>query len=356
MRVRRLIAIGTPALLTCGLVGCTSTPASTATGETSSMAATTASAPGSAPSAADTPSLQIVVTTPILGSIANSIVTCAGQGAVEVLMPNGADPHDFTPSSAQIADLVQADLVIANGLGLESGMQAALQGATADGAQVWEVGPLVDPIPFAEPAPGHAHDSDEHAHEGEGEGTDEHAHGSLDPHIWFDMSRMSRAAALMGKQMQAVTPTGIEANFADCGQQAAAQITAAQTEVRSTLLNIPAERRVLITDHQALGYLADAYDFEIAGAVVESASTLAEPSSADLAQLSALIRQKGVPAIFANVSQPSQLADAVADESQTEVVVVPLFVESLGEPGSPAGDYIGMMRENADRIASGLGS
>lgn len=352
MRIRRLIAIGTPALLSCGLVGCTSTPASTATGETSSMAATTASAPGSAPSAADTPSLQIVVTTPILGSIANSIVTCAGQGAVEVLMPNGADPHDFTPSSAQIADLVQADLVIANGLGLESGMQAALQGATADGAQVWEVGPLVDPIPFAEPAPGHAHDSDEHAHEGEGEGTDEHAHGSLDPHIWFDMSRMSRAAALMGVQLQQAA--GGSGELANCGEQVAAEITQAENGVRATLESVPPQRRILVTDHEAFGYLAHAYGFEVAGAVIPSISTMAEPSSAELAALAEVIRAEGVPAIFANVSQPAQLAEAVAQESDTAVVVVPLYVESLGEPGSPAADYIGMMTENARLISAAL--
>jgi len=304
----------------------------------------------SSPDAADNQASdpRFVVTTPILGSIASMVTTCAGQGSVEVLMPNGADPHDFAPSSAQVASMVTADLVIANGLGLEAGMEGDLESVSTDGGRVWEVGPEVDPIPSADNSAAEPPASASDVHEGE--------HSSLDPHIWFDMSRMAMAAELMGKQMQAVTPTGIEANFADCGQQAAAQITAAQTEVRSTLLNIPAERRVLITDHQSLGYLADAYDFEIAGAVVESASTLAEPSSADLAQLSALIRQKGVPAIFANVSQPSQLADAVADESQTEVVVVPLFVESLGEPGSPAGDYIGMMRENADRIASGLGS
>lgn len=294
---------------------------------------------------------RFVVTTPILGSIATMIATCAGQGSIEVLMPNGTDPHDFAPSSAQVASMVTANLVIANGLGLEAGMEAALESASADGGRVWEVGPEVDPIPFtdnspsAEPA---ATDADAHA--------DEHEHGdsSLDPHIWFDMSRMAKAAALMGEQMQAATPMGIDADFTGCGQQAAGQITTAETEVRKTLSGIPAQRRVLVTDHQALGYLASAYGFEIAGAVVPSASTLAEPSSADLAQLAALIRQKGVPAIFANVSQPSQLADAVADESGTEVVVVPLFVESLGEPGSPAGDYIGMMRENAGRIASGL--
>ncbi|MFM8896607.1 MAG: metal ABC transporter solute-binding protein, Zn/Mn family, partial [Actinomycetales bacterium] len=202
----------------------------------------------------------------------------------------------------------------------------------------------------------HAHEGEDHAHEGEDhahEGED-HAHegGSLDPHIWFDMSRMARLAALMVQQFQQAA--GGTPEFGRCGEQVAAQITEAETEVRATLESVPANRRILVTDHEALGYLAEAYGFEIAGAVIPSSSTLAEPSSADLATLAEVIRAEGVPAIFANVSQPTQLAEAVAGEAGTQVQIVPLYVESLGEPGSPAADYIGLMRENARLIASAL--
>jgi len=156
----------------------------------------------------------------------------------------------------------------------------------------------------------------------------------------------------MGQQFQQAA--GGTPEFGRCGEQVADQITQAETEVRATLESVPVDRRILVTDHEALGYLAAAYGFEIAGAVIPSISTLAEPSSADLAKLAEVIRAEGVPAIFANLSQPTQLAQAVAAESGTEVVVVPLYVESLGEPGSPAADYIGLMRENARLIASAL--
>ncbi len=348
MRTPRYIALCSAALVVLGLSACSAGPP-----------AGSASPGGTAPASRD---IQVVVTTPILGSIASAILACANQGSVEVLMPNGSDPHDFTPSSAQVASLLTADLVVANGLGLESGMSAALEGARWDGATIWEAGPQVDPIPFGE-STGHAHEGEDHAHEGEDhahEGEDhahegeDHAHegGSLDPHIWFDMSRMARVAALMGQQFQQAA--GGTPEFGRCGEQVADQITQAETEVRATLESVPVDRRILVTDHEALGYLAAAYGFEIAGAVIPSISTLAEPSSADLAKLAEVIRAEGVPAIFANLSQPTQLAQAVAAESGTEVVVVPLYVESLGKPGSPAADYIGLMRENARLIASAL--
>lgn len=292
----------------------------------------------------------IVASTPILGSVVSSIIECAGTGNVQVLMPNGSDPHDFAPSSAQLADIVNADLVIVNGLGLEAGMTAALASARADGARIWEAGPNVDPLPF----------------HGAGEETADQNSG-LDPHIWFDMGRMAKVATLVGQQLDTVAGNPVaeesavgrpeaDGTFAACGAQVADQISAAERTVRATLETVPADRRVLVTDHEALGYLAAAYGYRIAGAVIPSQSTLAEPSSAELAALAEVIRQEQVPAIFANVTSPAQLAQAVAQEAGTQVTVVPLYVESLGEPGSPAQDYPGMMLEDATRIAGGLGA
>ena len=170
--------------------------------------------------------------------------------------------------------------------------------------------------------------------------------------MWFDMNRMATAAELIGSAL--ATKTGDDA-YARCGAEEATAIRAGDARVRSILSSVPADKRVLVTDHDALGYFADEYGFTIAGAVVSSGATLAEPSSADLANLGDLIREKGVSAIFSNVSQPSALADAVAAEAGTEVVVVPLHIESIDEPGTPAGTYIGMMEENAKAIAGALG-
>jgi zinc/manganese transport system substrate-binding protein len=276
----------------------------------------------SAPVAAPT----VVATTPILGDITSQITACAGGTSI-TLMPNGADPHDFAASSRQIAQLEDATLIVANGLGLEAGLADALTSARDDGANVLEVGAKLDPMYLPGPT------------------------RTPDPHIWFDMSRMATATELIGAKLADATG---DRRYLDCSQQVASRIASAEEAVRTTLESVPADKRILITDHDALAYLAAKYDYRIAGAVVPSSSTLAEPSSADLAALAEQVSSLGVPAIFSNVNQPQALADAVAAEAGTHVRVVPLYVESLGTPGTPEDSYIGMMQYDAQTIADAL--
>lgn len=295
----------------------------------------------------------IVATTTVLGSLAGEIAECAG-GSVTTVMPIGADPHDFSASSSDVATMVGADVVIANGLGLEEGLQDALASAAEDGARVIEIAPLLDPIEFG----GHGHSDEGEGHSDEGvaaEGDDhgpedEHADGSLDPHVWFDMNRMADAAVIIG---DALAESGGSA-YADCGAQVADEIRTAEGEVRALLESVPEDRRILITDHDALGYLADKYGYEVAGVVIPGGGTLAEPSSAELSALVETIRAEGVPAIFANTADSSALSDAVAAEAGGSVQVVELYVGSLGGPDSGADTYVAMMLLNAQRIADAL--
>jgi zinc/manganese transport system substrate-binding protein len=123
-----------------------------------------------------------------------------------------------------------------------------------------------------------------------------------------------------------------------------------------TILDVvPAERRVLVTNHDALGYFADRYGFEVLGTVIPGGATLADPSSADLAELVATIQREEVPAIFAETIEPSVLAETVAAEVGDQVRVVELFTGSLGEEGSGAETLIDALIINARRIAEALG-
>ncbi len=296
-----------------------------------------------------------IATTTMLGSVTGDIMACAG-GTAETLMPVGADPHDFSASSAQIASLVTADLVVANGLDLEEGLEDALESAEADGANVMEVAPLVDPIEFGEDEDEHDHededaDEDEHDHEDEEEEEHEHDHGSTDPHFWHDVSRMAEAAELIGAEL--ADATGDDA-YATCGTEVHDVLMDTDDEVREILSAVPAEQRVLVTDHDAFGYVAEAYDFEVVGTVIPSGSTLAEPSSEELTELVETIEHEGVSAIFSNSAEPSDLSDAVAAEVGTDIEVVELYVGTLGEEGSGAETYAGMMTTNAQRIADAL--
>ena len=270
--------------------------------------------------------LSIVATTTMLGSVVSDLTACAG-GQVTTLIPSGADPHDFAPSSQQVASLVHADIVIANGLGLEGGLVDALDSAKADGASIYEVAPDVSPRDFA-------------------------GSSTPDPHFWFDMSRMADAVEHIGDQL--ASKGG--AKYKTCASTEAQKIRAAEAQVKQTLNAVPKSKRVLVTDHDAFGYFANAYGYSIAGAVIPSGTTLAEPSSSDLAALAAVIKAKGVKAIFANTNTPKALANAVASEVGYPVAVVDLYVDSLGAPGSGADTYIGYMQTDAKRIAAALKS
>jgi len=310
----------------------------------------------------DASTVNVVATTTILGDVAQRIVSCADpEATVTTLMPIGADPHDFSASSTQVAEIVQADIVIANGLGLEAGLDDALDNAASDGAQVIEIADMVDPLPFGEHTGEHAdddhaddeHSDDEHSddeHSDDKAADEDHAHGDEDPHFWFDMNRMAMAAEIIGDELA----TGNGEQYAECGREVADEIRAAEADVRDLLESVPADQRILVTDHDSLGYLAEAYGYEIAGTVIPAGTTLAEPSSAELADLVQVMQDEGVRVIFANTADPTALSDAVASEVGGDVQVVELYVGSLGEPGSDGEDYISMMRTNATLISNAL--
>mgnify|MGYP006138198875 CR=1 FL=1 len=287
---------------------------------------------------------SVVVTTTILGSVVSDIATCAvgDDSSVTVMMPLGADPHDFQASSAQVAQMARADLIVANGLGLEEGMMDAIENIEADGGAVMEIASLLDPLPLG--------NVDEHAAEEPAAEEDAHDHGDFDPHFWFDMERMASAAQLIGAELAL---TGGEA-YDTCGQSVAADIRAAELDVIKTLDEIPELDRILVTDHDALGYFATRYDFRIVGVVIPGGSTLGETNSQELADLVATMEKEGVVAIFGDTATSSKLLDVLASELNQEVSVIQLYVGSLGGPDSGAQTYEEMMRTNATMIAQGL--
>ncbi len=271
-------------------------------------------------------SVSVVASTTILGSVVGQVVACGG-GQVSTLMPVGADPHDYSPSSADVAAMVNATLVVTNGLGLEEGLKSALATAKEDGATVFEVGPALDPQPLA--------------------GTTD----SPDPHVWMDVSRMATAATLIGAELATVTG---DANYSTCGKTVSAALTVTDSEVRDILNSVPVQSRILVTDHEAFGYFDAAYGYATAGVVIPGGSTLAQPSSSELAALADAVRAAGVKAIFANTANPTALVDALAQEAGTQVSVVELYVGSLGGDGSGADTYQSMMLTDAHRIADAL--
>ena len=178
-----------------------------------------------------------------------------------------------------------------------------------------------------------------------------HAHTGSDPHFWLDPLRVAKAALLIAEALTEVDPSG---DWMSRAEAYAATLTELDAEIQDILAPIPHENRVLITNHDSLGYFAARYEFEVIGVVIPGGSTLADPSSAQLAALVEEIVEEGVKVIFAETIDSTALAEAVAAEAGTDVAVVTLHTGSLGEPGTETDNVVGMLRSNAMRIAEAL--
>jgi zinc/manganese transport system substrate-binding protein len=302
--------------------------------------------------------LRVVATHPILGDIVRNVV--GDQATVEVIIPAGADPHEFQPSAKQVEAISRADLVVANGFDFEVGLLDALRATEETGTPVFEMASA-----FTPPAPRQRddehdddeHDDDEHDDEHDDDEHDDDEHDDdehdddADPHIWLDPAQMAGAVESLGGALQAIDSSG---SWEERAASYAAAVRATDAEVEQILSAVPPERRKLVTNHEALAYFAARYGFEVVGTAIPSRSTAAESSAADLAALAEAIDANQVPAVFADVSAPDDLARALADEAQLEVQVVQLLTETLAAPGEEGDDYLGLLQVDARRIAEAL--
>jgi ABC-type Zn uptake system ZnuABC Zn-binding protein ZnuA len=279
----------------------------------------------------------VVATTTQLADFARTI----GGDAVEVhglIRPN-VDAHDADPSPADLDALARAEVVLANGVGLEPWLDDAVD-ASGAGAAVTDTSAGVSLLGADGP---------------EDPDADDHESGA-NPHIWLD----PRNARIM-----AATVT--DAIVAALGDDAAAvaevqargdayddELATLDAEIQALLADLP--DRQLVTDHDAFAYFAARYDLEVVGTVIPSFDSSAEVSAGDLDDLAATIRRTGTRAVFTEQSLPPDAAEALARKVDVRVVsgADGLYGDSLGPDGSPGATYLGMMRHNADSISRNL--
>jgi len=302
----------------------------------------------------------IVVTTNILGDVVGEVV--GDLASVVTVMPVGADPHDFQASAQEVDSMMNADALIVNGEGFEEGLLDVIENATGDGVPTHEAMSTVEPIEFG--AGGHDHGDDDHGDDDHGDDDhgddhgdeakdDDHDHSGVDPHFFTDPMRMAAAVEGIVEFLRA------EVDFADpeaLGASAdayVAELVAVDGDVEGLVASIPEEQRVLVTNHEALGYFADRYGFEIVGAVIPGGSTTDSVSAAELAELAEIIEAEGVPAIFADTSSSDQLVQTLASEVG-DIAVVSLFTGSLGDADSEGATYLDAVRTNGQRISDAL--
>ena len=282
--------------------------------------------------------LKVVATTSIIGDV----VAQVGGEVIDLttLMGPGQDPHSFEPSARELTAVADADVIFVNGWGLEETLVTDLAEIAADVPLV-PISANIEPLAFGET------DYEEES--------DDHAHGSADPHVWFSVANVQQWVENVQTVFSELDPT----NIATYESNAAAYLTALadlDTYANTQLAQIPTEKRFLVTNHDSFGYFAEAYDFTVLGTVIPGRSTLAEPSASDLTALVATMAEHNLCTLFTEATVSDSLAKTAAGELTNcdEVQVLPLYTGAIGPSSSGADSFVGMFRANVDAIVEGL--
>lgn len=285
----------------------------------------------------DSGKLSVVATTTQIGDFARNV----GGDSIKltvILKPN-QDAHDFEPSPSQLRAVSDADLVLRNGLHLDAFVNKALSQGNA------EIAIVTQGITLREAPEEH----EEEEGDEEAEETDER---EGDPHVWLSVANAREMVESIRDALVAADPDNAETYRANATTYLA-ELAALDSEIKAEVQALPSACRKLVTNHDVLGYYADAYGFELVGSVIPGVSSAAKPSASDVADIVNKIRAEKVPAVFAEASINPALVKQVAKEANVKVVD-DLYGDSLGPKDSDGGTYIGMMRANTEKIIGAL--
>ena len=261
----------------------------------------------------------VLTSTTFLADITRNIA--GDRVTVESLLPTGADPHSYQPTPRDLARIADSKLLIVNGAGYEHFLDALLENAGGEGEVVEASTGL--PLRAEEP----------------------------DPHLWLDPNFVIAYVENIREGLTHLDSDGA-AIYQSNADAYTAQLKDLDAWIIEQVSQIPVEKRLLVTNHEALGYFSARYDFTLIGAVVPSISSDASPSAGQMANLIDQIRSSGAPAIFLDASDNEALANQIADETGVRVVT-DLHLESLTD-GPPAATYIDMMKYNVSLIVEAL--
>lgn len=214
----------------------------------------------------------------------------------------------------------------------------------------WDVEGSPTKIAYVGIVNGHGELDDGHE-DGHMEAEDAHGHGTLDPHFWFDPARVDVAVKTIAARLSAIDPESTDLYFANASAYGE-ELDELHAWTQEQVKLVSPERRLLVTSHDSLSYFAELYGFEVVGLVIPSLSTHVEPSAEHIAGLQDVIREHDVPAVFGETTVSEKLAQSLAMETGTELVQ--LYSGALGEEGSGAETYLGMVRTNVERIVEAL--
>ena len=269
---------------------------------------------------------RIVATTTVIGDIAHQI---AGDKIdLIILLKPGVDPHDYEPVPGDLQAISQAQIVFANGAGLERWLPKLIQsaGTTVKVVNVSE-GLTLRTLT-------------------EGGAT------VTDPHLWFDVKNAQHYAEEIRDGLISIDSGNADA-YRSNAQAYIDQLQQLDEWIVAQVSSLPVANRVLVTNHDTFGYFSQRYGFTILGTIFPTSGAEASPSAQQIAQLVDSIKQAKVRAVFTENTLNPDLANTIAQEAGVKVIDQ-LYTDSLGAPDSPAATYIDMMHYDVQTIVNAL--
>ncbi len=272
--------------------------------------------------------IKAVASFSILGDLVRNVG--GDRAEVENLVGPNGDVHVYSPTPGDARKLAAANVVFVNGLGLE-GWMTRLAAASNAKSPVVVVSKGITPRRMEEEEKSSRRIA-------------------IDPHAWQSVADAKIYVANIRDGLIAVDPAG-KATYGANADAYLVKLDELENEVRAAIASIPADRRKIITTHDAFGYFGAAYG--MAFIAPEGISTEAEPSAKDVARIITQIKKQKIPAVFLeNISDP-RLMDQIAHETGAAIGGT-LYSDALSEPGGPAATYIEMMRHNVRQFTKAL--
>ncbi|MEM1084990.1 MAG: zinc ABC transporter substrate-binding protein [Verrucomicrobiota bacterium] len=271
-----------------------------------------------------------------VGMIADVVNQIAGdKSEVEGLIGEGVDPHLYKPTSSDVKKLQSSDIIFYNGLMLEGKMGDVLVKIASRGKPVHAV-------------------TEKILDNGDYVMSDEEDH--YDPHVWMDVAGWIQASSVIGDALAAHDPAHEEHYQSNTGAYIS-QLKKLDDYARTSIASIPESQRVLVTAHDAFGYLGRAYGLEVRG--IQGLSTESEAGLKDISDLVDFLVERKIPAVFVESSVSQKNVKALIEGAKAEGHDVriggELFSDAMGPAGSYEGTYVGMIDHNITTITRALG-
>ncbi|MCH7225238.1 metal ABC transporter solute-binding protein, Zn/Mn family [Haloferula sp. A504] len=275
-----------------------------------------------------------IVTT--VGMVADVARELAGPRAdVTGIIGEGVDPHLYKPTSTDVKRLQSADVVFYNGLRLEGKMGDVLVSVARRGRPVFAVTETI-------------------AEQGDYVIVDSESHH--DPHVWMDVRGWMKGVEVIERALSQFDPDNA-GEYSDRADAYLEQLEKLDDYARRSLASIPEGQRVLVTAHDAFGYMARAYGIEVRG--IQGLSTESEAGVRDIEELVAFLVERKIPAVFVESSVSHRNVRALIEGARAKdhdlVIGGELFSDAMGKAGSYEGTYIGMIDHNVTTITRALG-